>query len=29
VPVALHQFSGGHRIDDGVLADLEQGAGRA
>ena len=29
VPVALHTFSGGHRIDDGVLAALEQGASSA
>jgi predicted esterase len=24
--VALHRFAGGHRVDDGVLAELEQGA---
>ncbi len=28
-PVALHTFAGGHRIDDGVLAALEQAAGPA
>lgn len=29
VPVALHRFSGGHRVDDGVLEQLEAGAARA
>ena len=29
VPVVVHAFAGGHRIDDGVLAAFEQGAQRA
>jgi predicted esterase len=29
VPVALHRFIGGHRVDDGVLATLERGSGSA
>jgi predicted esterase len=29
IPVVLHRFAGGHRVDDGILAELEANAARA